>query len=62
MNRLFNLRVKMEKDKKGKENPPVVIITDGLGIHVCKECPKGVQKDEQKYPRNMVFQCKGILQ
>ena len=45
------------KRQKGKENPPVVIITDGLGIHVCKGYPKGIQKDEQKFPRNMVFQC-----
>ena len=26
-----------------------------------KGFPKGIQKDEQKYPRNMVFQCKGIV-
>ena len=49
------------KRKKEKENPPVVIITDGLGIHGCKGCPNGIQKDEQKYPRNVVFQCKGIV-
>ena len=34
----------MEKDKKRKENLPIVIITDGLGIHVCKRFPKGIQK------------------
>ena len=34
---------------------------DGLGIHVCKGCPKGIQKDEQKYPRYMVFWHKGIV-
>ena len=57
------IKLKSEDGKRqnGKEKPPTVIITDGLGIHVCKGCPQGIQKDEQKYPRNMVFQCKGIV-
>ena len=58
---VIKLKSEDRKRQKGKENPPVVIITDGLGIHVCKGCPKGIQKDEQKYPRNMVFWCKGIV-
>ena len=31
------------------------VFTDGLGISVCKGCPKGITKEEQKYPNNMVF-------
>ena len=59
MKRLLNLKSEDGKRQKGKENPPIVIFTDGLGIHICKGCPKGFQKDEQKYP--MVFWHKGIV-
>ena len=47
---VIKLKSEDGKRQKGKENPPIVFITDGLGIHVCKGCPKGIQKDEQKVP------------
>ena len=44
-----------KKSKYAITNPPMVIFTDGLGISACKGCPKGITKEEQKYPNNMVF-------
>ena len=44
-----------KKSKYAVPNPPMVIFTDGLGISACKGCPKGITKEEQKYPNNMVF-------
>ena len=43
-----------KKSKYAVPNPLMVIFTDGLGISVCKGCPKGITK-EQRYPYNMVF-------
>ena len=53
-----NLQGSLHGKKKSKyavPNPPMVIFSDGLGISVCKGCPKGITKEEQKYPNNMVF-------
>ena len=41
--------------KVERKNPPVVIFTNGLGIKVCKGCPKRITKEQQVYPNNMVF-------
>lgn len=41
-------------------NPPVVIISDGLGIRKCMGCRKPITKDEQKNPKNLVFRRKGV--
>ena len=41
--------------KVKRKNPPVVIFTNGLGIKVCKGCPKRITKEQQVYPNNMVF-------
>ena len=38
-----------------QQNPPVVILTDGLGIKTCQGCGNGITKDQQMYPSNMVF-------
>ena len=38
--------------KVERKNPPLVTFTNGLGIKVCKECPKRITK---VYPNNMVF-------
>ena len=46
--------------RKKNQNPPVVIISDGLGIHVHKGCPSAIAKKDQKYPNNMVFRKKGV--
>ena len=50
-----------KKSKYAVPNPPVVIFTDGLGISACKGCPKGITKEEQKYPNNMVFRRRGSV-
>ena len=42
------------------QNPPVVILTDGLGIKTCQGCGNGITKDEQMSPSNMVFRQKGV--
>ena len=41
--------------KVERKNPPVVIFTNGLGIKVCKGCPKRITKEQQVYPNSMVF-------
>ena len=50
-----------KKSKYAVPNPPMVIFTDGLGISACKGCPKGITKEEQKYPNNMVFRRRGSV-
>ena len=40
-------------------NPPVVILTDGTNISMCKGCGKKIAKEQRKYPNNMVFRKKG---
>ena len=42
-------------------NPPVVILTDGTNISMCKGCGKKITKEQRKYPNNMVFRKKGIM-
>ena len=49
-----------KKVRKVHKNPPVVIFTDGLGIKTCQGCGKSITRDEQLYPHNMVFRCKGV--
>ena len=44
--------------RKEKLRKPLVIFTDGRGIHVCQGCPNPISKQEQKYPKNMVFRMK----
>ena len=44
-----------KKSKYAVPNAPMIIFTDGLGSSVCKGCTKGITKEEQKYPNNMVF-------
>ena len=41
-------------------NPPVVILTDGTNISMCKGCGKKFTKEQREYPNNMVFRKKGI--
>ena len=41
--------------KVERKNPPVVISTNGLGITVCKGCPKRITKEQQIYLNNMVL-------
>ena len=41
-------------------NPPVVILTDGTNISMCKGCCKKITKEQREYPNNMVFRKKGI--
>ena len=50
-----------KKSKYAVPNSPMVIFTDGLGISACKGCPKGITKEEQKYPNNMVFRRRGSV-
>ena len=39
-------------------NPPVVILTDGTNISICKGCGKNFSKEQREYPNNMVFRKK----
>ena len=48
-----NSRMKLKKVIP--QNPPVVILTDKLGIKTCQGCGKGLTKDQQMYPSNMVL-------
>ena len=41
--------------KVERKNSPVVIFTNGLGIKVCKRCPKRITKEQQVYLNNIVF-------
>ena len=41
-------------------NPPVVILTDGTNISMCKGCGKKITKEQREYPNNMVFRKKDI--
>ena len=50
-----------KKSKYAVPNPLMVIFTDGLGISICKGCLKGITKEEQKYPYNMVFRRHGSV-
>ena len=45
--------------KVERKNPPVVIFTNGLGIKVCKGCPRRITKEHQVYLNNMVFHQQG---
>ena len=48
---------KKKKQKLVNPNPPIVILTNGLGISVCKGCTKKkIGHEEITYPHNMVFQ------
>ena len=39
----------------------MVVFTDDMGISICKGCPNGITKQEQKYPHNMVFHRRGSV-
>ena len=55
------LKEKEEMGMSKNKNPPVVIFTNGLGIHVCRGCTKKtITKEETSYPKNMVFHRKGV--
>ena len=41
-------------------NPPVVILTDGTIISMCKDCGKKITKEQGEYPNNIVFRKKCI--
>ena len=43
-----------------QKNPPVVVITDGTNIRVCKGCDKAITPEEKHYPANMVFKRKAV--
>ena len=58
---LAKLKAQDDRKRKKNQNPPVVIILDGLGIHVCKGCPNVIAKKDQKYPNNMVFRKKCVI-
>ena len=45
--------------KVERKNPPFVIFTNGLGIKVCKGCPKRITEEQQVYLNNMVFRWQG---
>ena len=53
--RIMKKNVQQLPPKVERKNPPVVIFTNGLGIKVCKGCPKRITKEQQVYPNNMVF-------
>ena len=57
---LVKLKAQNGRRRKKNQNPPVVIISDGLGMHVCKVCPNATAKKDQKYTNNMVFRKKGV--
>ena len=40
-----------KKLKYAVPNPPMVIFTDGLGISVCKGCPKGDNQRRTEVPK-----------
>ena len=40
-------------------NPPVLLISNGLGVSKCKGCGKSITKQELRYPNNMVFRRRG---
>ena len=58
---LVKLKAQNDRRRKKNKNHPVVIISDGLGIHVCKGCPNAITKKDQKYLNNMVFRKKGVI-
>ena len=39
-------------------NPPVVILTDGTNISMCKGCGKKIMKEQREYPNNIIFRKK----
>ena len=53
-----NSRKKLRKVTQ--QNPPIVILTNGLGIKTCQGCGNDITKDQQMYPANMVFRQKGV--
>ena len=40
---------------------PHIIRSNGLNIRVCKGCHKGITKEEQEYPCNLVFRRKSLV-
>ena len=51
--------VQIPPPKVDRKNPPVVIFTNGLGIKICKGCPRKIRKEQQVHPNNMVFRRQG---
>ena len=43
-----------------KNNLPIIIITDGTNIHICKGCDKNYNSRAEALPHNMVFQHKAV--
>ena len=41
-------------------NPPIVILTTGTNIRMCKGCGKAITWNDKQYPHNMVFTRRGI--
>ena len=41
-------------------NPPIMILTNGTNIRMCKGCGKPITWNDKQYPHNMVFTRRGI--
>ena len=52
--RIMTNNIQKPPPKVERKNPPL-IFTNGLGINVCKGCPKRITKEQEVYLNSMVF-------
>ena len=57
--RVIRPLTKCQSKRNEMNNPPVLLISNGLGVSKCKGCSKSITKQELRYPNNMVFRRRG---
>ena len=48
-------RIGSQVPEEPKHNPPLIVITDGTSICICKGCDQAITPEQKIYPNNMVF-------